>query len=255
MTEHTTRSRRTFRNNSAIHRNDGLTEIQLTHGKIALVDTFNYPKTIGYGWYAMRMKEGNWYAQAVVKTDGTVSGKTTVTMHKLFLPLIDHRNRDGLDNTMDNLRPATHGQNMFNCKKYKVGAPSRQVGVSFHKRRSLWTASITIDKKYINIGAFKTEHEAIQARLNAERLYSPNFDRYPDLPGFSHQQDGTNKATDITTVQDSHLIEFGVELERDRCLHILTGCAGLTINQIIELIKNPAQSVLATRTVGRLTVG
>lgn len=249
------KAHRTFRNNPAIHRSDGFTEIELTHNKIALIDTLNYAKTLGYGWYATMMNKGNWYAQAVIRSERTKSGKTTIMMHRLFLPdipLIDHYNRNGLDNTMENLRPANKKQNMFNCKKYHHskhnpnGTTSRYVGVSYCSSRGDWTAAITYEGKRMNLGQRKTEEEAYALRLAAEKKYYPDFQRYPDHLFTSHESDGKRADLAVTSVDDSHLIELGVALERQRSLEVIKAAIDQypdlkSMLESIELrIKNPA---------------
>jgi hypothetical protein len=249
------KAHRTFRNNPAIHRSDGLTEIELTHNKIALINTFNYAKTLGYGWYATMVNKGNWYAQAVIRSERTKSGKTTIMMHRLFLPdvpLIDHYNRNGLDNTMINLRAATKAQNMFNCKKYSRsrhnpnGTTSKYVGVSYCSSRGDWTAAIRHEGKILNLGQRKTEEEAYALRLAAEKKYYPDFERYPDHLFTGHDTDGKRTDLAVTSANDSHLIELGVALERQRSLEIITTAIerypdSRSILESIELrIKNPA---------------
>lgn len=80
--------------------------------------------------------------------------------------VIDHINRNRLDNRRFNLRVCTRQQNTRNkpCK-----------GVCFDKRTNKWKAYINIDRKQIKMRRFDTEDEAIKYRLELERDYFKEF--------------------------------------------------------------------------------
>ena len=61
-------------------------------------------------------------------------------------PVVDHQNKDPLDNTLINLRPATFNQNARNRKKCK-NASSRYHGVSYHKGNQEWRVNFEINGK------------------------------------------------------------------------------------------------------------
>lgn len=85
-------------------------------------------------------------------------------MHRLMLQPaddmhVDHRDNNGLNNSRDNLRICTHGQNNRNKsapKRNKTGYK----GVHFFKRDETYQAYITINRKRIHGGYFKTAIEA-----------------------------------------------------------------------------------------------
>lgn len=75
--------------------------------------------------------------------------------------VIDHKNSDGLDNRLLNLREITRSENGANRAK-KEGTSSKYIGVSFCNNS--YKAAICYKRKYINIGHFKNEKEAAKVR-------------------------------------------------------------------------------------------
>jgi hypothetical protein len=115
-------------------------EIYLTRGLLALVDDEDFPKLSGYMWQASK-KNNAWYA----KRDVLVDGKTSALyMHRAILDVppgfeVDHRDGDGLNNQRDNLRQATHRQNLHNSRPFDA---SGFKGVTWHKGAHKWMAQI-----------------------------------------------------------------------------------------------------------------
>jgi hypothetical protein len=101
--------------------------------------------------------------------------KKSITIHKLvavtFLNhkqcghklVIDHINRDKLDNRVENLRVVTSRENSI---KIKTNCTSKYTGVSFVKSSKKWASIIFIDGKNISLGRFNTEEEAHQVYQN-----------------------------------------------------------------------------------------
>ena len=128
-------------------------KIPLTQGKFAIIDEDDFFIVSPYRWWA-KLKGSKWYAETKIQ------GKN-VSMHRLLLNfpevLVDHWDGDGLNNTRQNLRKATHQQNGFN----KRPSPGRQYkGVSFRKDRGLYRAYIGIEERYIHLGHFPTAKDA-----------------------------------------------------------------------------------------------
>jgi len=74
--------------------------------------------------------------------------------------LIDHIDRNPLNNSIDNLRPATPQQNSFNTDAK---------GCYFD--RGKWNAAIYINRKRIYLGRYTTEEEAHAKYLEAKVIY------------------------------------------------------------------------------------
>jgi len=97
-----------------------------------------------------------------------------VYMHREILGLTDrkihgdHKDHDTLNNRRNNLRIATHSQNMANRSSHK-NSTSKFLGVSIetHKRGNkifkYWHAVISKDRKITFFGHFKTEELAALA--------------------------------------------------------------------------------------------
>jgi len=146
-------------------------EIQLTRGKVALVDDDDYEALSKHRWCADRHRN-TWYA---VRRKSKPEGLVRVYMHRELVVAdgdIDHVDRNGLNNQRHNLRPCTRSQNMKNCTK-KAGATSRYVGVykmrgkHHEKRKKKWAADIRRGNKTHRIGYYDTEIEAAIARERA----------------------------------------------------------------------------------------
>lgn len=69
--------------------------------------------------------------------------------------VVDHINRNKLDNRRSNLRVTTHQFNILN---------NSAVGVTWHKAANKWMAQITVNGKHISLGLFEEKEDAIRAR-------------------------------------------------------------------------------------------
>jgi len=93
--------------------------------------------------------------------------------HHGFLPkIVDHIDRNPLNDKIENLRAATVSQNAKNVKS-RDNSSSQYLGVSLD--RKYWKASINIDGKNQHIGNFKTEKEAAIAYNYLAKLNHGEF--------------------------------------------------------------------------------
>lgn len=109
-------------------------EIQLTQGKVAIVDDDDYEGLSIHRWYAAKYGR-NWYALR----SGS-DGKVYMHRHILGLrkgdPLeVDHKNRESLDNRRENLRACTRQQNTRN-RRGRKNTSSKHKGVAWKKGES-----------------------------------------------------------------------------------------------------------------------
>ena len=94
-----------------------------------------------------------------------------------YIPVeIDHRDGNGENNRIENLRPATSSENKWNRGTNKNNT-SGYKGVTWDKRRSKWVAQIVIDRKHKALGQFDNAKEAHEAYKEAAALYFGEFVR------------------------------------------------------------------------------
>jgi hypothetical protein len=89
---------------------------------------------------------------------------------------IDHRDENGFNNRLDNLREATNAQNAMNTTKaYSHNKSSGIKGVSFSRTRMKWEAHIQVNRKHKFLGYYDNMEEALVARKAAELDYFGEF--------------------------------------------------------------------------------
>ena len=89
--------------------------------------------------------------------------------------VVDHINRNGLDNRKVNLRLATAMQNVWNSKRNVNTDSSKYKGVSWDKNKHKWRASIGIDRKTKHLGYFEDEKMAAKAYDKAAKEHRGEF--------------------------------------------------------------------------------
>jgi hypothetical protein len=154
--------------------------IPLSRYKFAIVDAADYGQLKNFNWRARRSLH-TWYAFRLALV-AEKRDKNLVWIHNEIIEnpnglLIDHFNRNGLDNRRTNLRLATRAQNTCNCKKRK-GCSSRFKGVCFHKnsrRQNPWDSYINVNGQRISLGCYMTEVEAAKVYDRAAREYHKEF--------------------------------------------------------------------------------
>ena len=156
-------------------------KIPLTQGKVAIVDKEDYKRLAKYSWsydsngYAYRRKTIEPYKSVLV------------SMHREILEyipkgkVVDHKNRNKLDNRKENLRITTQSYNAANSPPRK--GTSKFKGVHWGNRYNKWIAKIEKEGKFYRLGHYDCEINAAIAynkkalELFGEFAYLNNVNR------------------------------------------------------------------------------
>lgn len=157
-------------------------EIILTKGKIALVSDEDFEYVNQWKWCTHVGKSG-FYAKRNIHFPKDENGKRlqkTIFMHSIIgnrigiIGIIDHKDRNPLNNTRDNLRSSSNSQNGAN-RKSKRNSTSQYLGVHLQSKYNKWIASMTYEKKIVYIGCYSKEEEAAKAYDEKAKELHGNF--------------------------------------------------------------------------------
>jgi hypothetical protein len=101
-------------------------------------------------------------------------------MHKVVLPapvgyVVDHINRNSLDNRRANLRIATQKQNSWNTEHGKNRGYSRFKGISWDGRVKKWQVVLCMDGKRMSFGCYDDEETAAREYDRVAMEYKGEF--------------------------------------------------------------------------------
>lgn len=147
-------------------------EVSLTKGFSTVVDDSDYEKISKHKWYASVVREGLVYA--VRKPQSGI-----IYMHRIIMdaPIgmeVDHIDGNGLNNCRQNLRIATHSQNMEN-RLPQCNNKSGYGGVSWEKRRNTWRVRVKVNGKEKYGGQFPNVNDAIKQCVKLKQVYFGDF--------------------------------------------------------------------------------
>jgi hypothetical protein len=150
--------------------------IDLGEGEWTIVEAGDYYRLSKFKWYVNGTGK-KLYAVRSVKT-GPLRTRMTSLHREIMNPpdglVVDHRNRNSLDNRRANLRLATYAENNVNKQKRR-NSVSRYIGVCLEKRTGRWEARIWQQGKGIRLGRFNNEIEAAKAYDEAAKRYRGEF--------------------------------------------------------------------------------
>ncbi len=152
--------------------------IELTQGQTAIVDDEFVGELEKYRWFA-RKDHNQYYAQG--KQRPTKKNGKYVQMHRLVLHLagiepgthVDHRDRNGLNNQLENLRPATASTNAMNSRIARSTCGYK--GVTFSRSTGRWQAQIGVNGKRFYLGIHDTPEAAARAYNSAAEVLHGEF--------------------------------------------------------------------------------
>jgi hypothetical protein len=144
----------------------------LAKDKSSVIDSESWELVSLFPWWAIN-SSGRLYAISYQRP--------AILMHRLLLDcpddlFVDHKNGDGLDNRMQNLRICTHAENMRNRKRCS-NCSSRFKGVHWDSHEKKWRAKIGLDGRYVRLGRFNSETQAALAYDKAARQFHGEFAR------------------------------------------------------------------------------
>lgn len=142
-------------------------KIKLTKGYFTIVDDLDFEKVSKWKWSATK----NGTKIYAVRND---MGRR-IYLHRLIFgstELVDHIDKNSLNNRRKNLRSANKQTNAINSDKMKTKTTSRFKGVHWAAQISRWRAKLSVNGKNISLGCFSSEEEAADAYKNAtKKLY------------------------------------------------------------------------------------
>jgi len=147
-------------------------EIQLTQGKVAIVDDEDFEYLNQWKWYA----NNNYAIRSFTVSKSKV---LRISMHREIMKpqkgfVIDHLDGNGLNNQKNNLRICTNSQNLMNRVK-NINNTSGYKGVRLHNLSKKWRAQIWLNSKYYHIGLFNDIKDAARAYNEAAIKYHGEF--------------------------------------------------------------------------------
>ena len=146
--------------------------LPLSKGKCGILDAIMVPITKHFRWRTHQKSNKGYYVR-------TGQRKNQVDMHQLFMqfPLnleIDHRNRNGMDNRISNLRLCTHIQNCHNSGP-RNGKQFKGVRYRPDNKRNPFRASIHLPNRNLSLGYYPTIEGAARAVDRAALKYYGEF--------------------------------------------------------------------------------
>lgn len=152
--------------------------IPLTQGKFAMVDDEDYEELMKHKWHWGRK------AGAHRNIPNGKNRQTKILMHVVIAKrmgmelkegeMVDHHDRDKLNNQRCNLRPATNQQNAYNSKIRKDNRTGYK-GVCWDKKVGKYRVDIRVNGKRIFGGYYKDKEESGKVRDELSEKYCGEF--------------------------------------------------------------------------------
>lgn len=156
--------------------------IELTRGKVAIVDDEDYEMLMKWKWYAKYNRDTKSFYAARGGIDGNKKC-ISIAMHRVIMGArkgqqVDHGDHDTLNNQKFNLSLTDSSGNNKNTSR-RADNTSGHCGVYWRNDYGKWRAQIMVNGKWIGLGHYDDWRDAIAARQAANKKYGfhPNHGR------------------------------------------------------------------------------
>jgi hypothetical protein len=145
--------------------------IPLTRGRFATVDDGDYEELSRKKWYFLKSNRSgscDGYAARGIRVNGK---KCLELMHRALMGAsigqeVDHRDRDGLNNTRENLRMATRSENQSNRRLFSNNRLGYR-GIRMSKSGKRFVACVYKNHTQKYLGSFESIADALHAQSMA----------------------------------------------------------------------------------------
>lgn len=126
-----------------------------------------------YFWYKYKQMNG---VYAGIRLHRYLVGETRIVDGMVLSSesVVDHIDRNTLNNTLSNLRVCSKQENNIN-RGISIVNTSGHKGVSWHKGAKKWRATLMLDNKQVHLGFFSDLGDAVLARIEGARKYFGEF--------------------------------------------------------------------------------
>lgn len=135
--------------------------IPLTQGQQAWVDQDDYELVATHKWFAQRARHTFYAVRREQGSRKNIHMQRQIMQPESIILVVDHKNRNGINNCRYNLRVCTKVQNSQNSRhrkrKYKYRGVHTSDGVS------KWYARIKVNYRDAYLGTFPTQEDAARA--------------------------------------------------------------------------------------------
>jgi hypothetical protein len=144
------------------------------------VDDEDYYWLSQWNWNAVKIKDKLYVKRGVKKAKLKTNVKYELFLHRVVMKctnselVVDHIDKNPLNNQKSNLRICTKAENNRNTSSHK-NSSSKYLGVSYDKARNKWQAQLMINGKKVLMKRYITEKEAAEAYDQAAKLHSGEY--------------------------------------------------------------------------------
>lgn len=145
--------------------------------RLAIVDDVFFEWLSAFDWYENKPDGRTSYARATINGERVFMHRHVADLLGIKAAVIDHVNRNGLDNRQQNIRGATYAENCWNSHR-KCGASGHRGVV---KSGGGWVVKFTVNKRLRYFGYFDDMEEAKKVADAAALQLRGEFDPVANL--------------------------------------------------------------------------